>query len=260
MLKAKGGWEGPGRGRRVALLDAFSTSQTPEGVSCICWGHIFPFPARLIHYGADSRWWNQWSRCESSWKIMSFSLTADSIVWVYLGCYSACIMLYTCKYLHEHRWKYKLYFPKSLHIFVKMQVHFCIIFFLLRKQLELINDLWLLRADADWKTDLDCRQACQTQVPRFSFWNLCRSRPGIILLLDHLRTRKLWDNYARMDLVYFGGTVRVVGGNTALGSFFIVFYHCSHLSTPILGGDTTFFVALEHLAPPFETQQHKHTL
>lgn len=128
MLKAKGGWEGPGRGRRVALLDAFSTSQTPEGVSCICWGHIFPFPARLIHYGADSRWWNQWSRCESSWKIMSFSLTADSIVWVYLGCYSACIMLYTCKYLHEHPWKYKLYFPKSLHIFVKMQVHFCIIF------------------------------------------------------------------------------------------------------------------------------------
>lgn len=80
---------------------------------------------------------------------MSFSLTADSIVWVYLGCYSACIMLYTCKYLHEHRWKYKLYFPKSLHIFVKMQVHFCIFFSLLRKQLELINDLWLLRADAD---------------------------------------------------------------------------------------------------------------
>lgn len=260
MLKAKGGWEGPGRGRRVALLDAFSTSQTPEGVSCICWGHIFPFPARLIHYGADSRWWNQWSRCESSWKIMSFSLTADSIVWVYLGCYSACIMLYTCKYLHEHRWKYKLYFPKSLHIFVKMQVHFCIIFFLLRKQLELINDLWLLRADADWKTDLDCRQACQTQVPRFSFWNLRRSRPGIILFLDHLRTRKLRDNYARMDLVYFGDKERVVGGDTALESFFIVFYHCSHLSTPILGGDTTFFVALEHLAPPFETQQHKHTL
>lgn len=69
-------------GEAAVLLDASSTSQTPEGVILIyiCWCHLFFFPplpffppssyARRIHYGAEKKgggWLNEpGGRCESS--------------------------------------------------------------------------------------------------------------------------------------------------------------------------------------------------
>lgn len=62
-------------GKAAVLLDASSTSQTPEGVILIyiCWCHLFfhPLPsfssssssyARLIHYGAEKKWAGGMSR------------------------------------------------------------------------------------------------------------------------------------------------------------------------------------------------------